>query len=689
MASEFTPVSLEPPNPVASHRGLDPSRFEISHDIPIFDEHEVEEPQYDAEGNRVGTKKLRYTRKVLQAMAENMNRRIADTGDLTALCLGHTPTPEQRRAGVSQPPLVGFAGPFYVGTIGNEKPRAAIIAKDWGIYRDEADKVRKFPRRSVEVWREPDPMDRYIEPIALLGAEVPRRDLGLAYSRVHSGVAVERYTAMAPSGTNTFIPGGGDDEGIERNGMTAGPQSGWAEGAAGTAPAPKPSPKPMAPKPVAPTGNVRPTVGGSVIGPQSGYAEANAAKPAAPAAPARPLRPLHIRLNQMIAHTGHQILGDAGYESGQPKYHVQKPDGSQGTMLEDDVHELMKPPAAPQMAGASAHPVAPAKHVGYLNRPHVQAEHAAVGFGQPSGANTGALGKAFSTNNPEKFNDPGKFSEDSGNVERYAQVGQQGTSAMLSDEDINKIVAAVLELDFAKWATAQMQSDGAKAPGTQVGMEDMGGGMPGMDPNAGAPPMMGDPSGGAPGAPPPQPPAEGGGNPFGDTPSNKEPSMDANAPGAAPAPEEKKPEQYSATNGSPEKAQDDMVERYARMEDYNKKLAERLQAIEDQAVKSERYAKIDSWNFDYIIDRDAERGRADNYSKEQWDGHVEIVEKNYQRNPIASNGTIRPARVTRTGTVDEKTLYSKVQERAEQHLEAGDYKTWAEVEMEVRKELAQ
>jgi hypothetical protein len=202
-------MRADEPDHIPLRTALDPARFEIVHDVPIFDEHEVEEPAHDENGRVVGTKKLKYTRRVLEAIAKNMNKRIEDTGDYTALCLGHTPTPEQRKLGHPQPPLVGFAGPYFVGTIGEKKKRYAIIAKNWAIFRDEVDRVRKHPRRSVEVWREENPLDRYIEPIALLGAETPRRDLGLSYSRIHEGVQVQRYTAMAPSANNTYIPGAG------------------------------------------------------------------------------------------------------------------------------------------------------------------------------------------------------------------------------------------------------------------------------------------------------------------------------------------------------------------------------------------------------------------------------------------------------------------------------------------------
>lgn len=229
------PATFDKPTHIAEVTRLDPARFHIQHDIPLFDEHDAEEPLVSDDGRpetdengKIKTRVVRYSRDVLEAMCRNMNARIRDTGDYTAICITHTPTPREKMSGVKQPSVVGFAGPFYVNKIGMAKPRWCIFAQDWAIYNNQLDNVRGYPRRSVEVWRRENPKDRYFDPIALLGGETPARDLGLNYySRGALGnyfslagndgahafdYRVARYsmagTASYPSGTNTFIPGG-------------------------------------------------------------------------------------------------------------------------------------------------------------------------------------------------------------------------------------------------------------------------------------------------------------------------------------------------------------------------------------------------------------------------------------------------------------------------------------------------
>jgi hypothetical protein len=208
--AELDNPSLYPP--------LDASRFEITRDVAIFDEHEDTEPERDetghikrdAEGNPAGVRRIKYTRDVLEAICENQNRRIRDTGDYTAICIGHTPTPEERRGGVKPQPAIGMAGPYYVAEIGNENPRPCIFARNWAIYKEDVAEAKSHPRRSVELWAEPELKDRFFDPISVLGSEMPRRDLGLVYSRRDNRTPVVRYSAVFPSGDNTFVPGADD-----------------------------------------------------------------------------------------------------------------------------------------------------------------------------------------------------------------------------------------------------------------------------------------------------------------------------------------------------------------------------------------------------------------------------------------------------------------------------------------------
>ena len=108
-------------------------------------------------------------------------------------------------------PLVGLAGPFRLGQIRQHggPARWAILA-DFHIQRNQSHLVKQFPRRSAELWVEDAYEDMYLDPIALLGAETPRLDMGLLYSAVlHRGgrqMEIEKYSACAPSATSVFVP---------------------------------------------------------------------------------------------------------------------------------------------------------------------------------------------------------------------------------------------------------------------------------------------------------------------------------------------------------------------------------------------------------------------------------------------------------------------------------------------------
>lgn len=175
---------------------------------PVFAEHETK-----ARDGRT----LKFGRSELQMIVNRCNRRIRETGDYAAITLGHTPSPEEKERGVKMPDLVGFAGPFRLGIIGEPgaRQRYAILA-DQHIFKDEVNRVKKHPRRSPELWLEDTYQEMFLDPIALLGAEAPRLDMGILYSaHRHASQArkprlVERYTACAPGPMNTFVASHGD-----------------------------------------------------------------------------------------------------------------------------------------------------------------------------------------------------------------------------------------------------------------------------------------------------------------------------------------------------------------------------------------------------------------------------------------------------------------------------------------------
>lgn len=170
--------------------------------MPLFDEHVGEDGVY-------------YDEALLRQIAQNQNDRIADTGDYVPVVQWHT---KEDGAPDEDPPLVGYAGPFFVAPYGHTKPRPCIYARKIYVYKDKERIYRRRPRRSVEMWPEKDPKDRFFDPIALLGAETPKRDLGM--SLTYSRSAGDRmrycraisYQATTPVGGNTFVAGTGDRE---------------------------------------------------------------------------------------------------------------------------------------------------------------------------------------------------------------------------------------------------------------------------------------------------------------------------------------------------------------------------------------------------------------------------------------------------------------------------------------------
>ncbi len=171
--------------------------------VPVFCEHET----VASDG-----REIKFGYHELKLVADRCNRRIAETGDYAAITIGHTPSPEAKASGAADPDLVGFAGPYRMGLIGEPgtRQRHAILAS-FHIYRDEVGRYKRHPRRSPELWLEDQYEEMFLDPIALLGAEAPRLDLGLLYSaslhRDNRRVCLEKYSTVAPSPGNVFLPG--------------------------------------------------------------------------------------------------------------------------------------------------------------------------------------------------------------------------------------------------------------------------------------------------------------------------------------------------------------------------------------------------------------------------------------------------------------------------------------------------
>jgi hypothetical protein len=138
------------------------SKYILVKDVPILDEHVLR----DHDGNPIA--KLDGAK--LTAIAHKANQRLRETGDAVPIVIGHTKddAPE-----LSQPPVVGYAVNFKVGKL-LKSGRKAILAT-FKLLRSQRELIKRFPRRSVELWLD----DLTIDPISLLGATTPERDLGL------------------------------------------------------------------------------------------------------------------------------------------------------------------------------------------------------------------------------------------------------------------------------------------------------------------------------------------------------------------------------------------------------------------------------------------------------------------------------------------------------------------------------
>lgn len=134
---------------------------DIRYPVAVLDEHWMLHPQ---------TKKPIYiSEDLLKKIADNMNRRLYLTGDESPIVVGHTQDglPESK-----QPKVIGFARDFHVAPFYRSGKKALFCR--WRIYKDKMPLLVEYPRRSVELW-----LDRWeVDPISVLGATTPDRDLG-------------------------------------------------------------------------------------------------------------------------------------------------------------------------------------------------------------------------------------------------------------------------------------------------------------------------------------------------------------------------------------------------------------------------------------------------------------------------------------------------------------------------------
>lgn len=148
---------------------LDPNAYTVVPRVAVLDETTLPVPKKGGEDGEY--EYFTIDSAFLEKVAFNGNRREAETGDMCPLVIGrHT---KKGAAETAQPEIVGYARNWTTGRLGNTT-RSAAFADFW-IKNEEVERVKKFPRRSAEIWRG----RAEIDPIALLGATTPERDLGL------------------------------------------------------------------------------------------------------------------------------------------------------------------------------------------------------------------------------------------------------------------------------------------------------------------------------------------------------------------------------------------------------------------------------------------------------------------------------------------------------------------------------
>jgi hypothetical protein len=156
---------------------LDPRDYVVVPAVFVLDEFVMS----DDKGNPVAN----VDKKFLEDTAVNMLGREQRTGDLCPIVIGHTEDDPKGSAEAVGPPLVGYARNWQVLPFFDTEKFG--LAVDCWILKTEVDRVRRFPRRSSEVWVS----QREIDPISFLGATTPCRDLGLLkLSRNVSGTLV-------------------------------------------------------------------------------------------------------------------------------------------------------------------------------------------------------------------------------------------------------------------------------------------------------------------------------------------------------------------------------------------------------------------------------------------------------------------------------------------------------------------
>lgn len=150
----------------------------IRDDVPVYSAHTV--VRVDPETKTVTKEEV--TRDRLQEIAEKRNRKIAETGNDSLLIIGHTMPGLSEWEQAKRAPTVGFADNYRV----KAHPRTGIPtlyarhkyypeSKVGDETLSAQEVIRRFPRRSAEIWL----ADNDLDAVSLLGPTTPALDLDL------------------------------------------------------------------------------------------------------------------------------------------------------------------------------------------------------------------------------------------------------------------------------------------------------------------------------------------------------------------------------------------------------------------------------------------------------------------------------------------------------------------------------
>lgn len=158
-----------------------PDEYEKIEDVPLIDVHKT---------NRIRNgEPLDLTEDFLQECCDNHNQQFSETGDAAPYVVSHT---QPGKANENE--ILGYFVNFKLDPWFNTKRKGAhatLYAK-----RDKKDTLRRYPRRSVELWAG----SKRFDPISALGSETPERYAGLLlFNKDPTAEEPYRYSLQEPN----------------------------------------------------------------------------------------------------------------------------------------------------------------------------------------------------------------------------------------------------------------------------------------------------------------------------------------------------------------------------------------------------------------------------------------------------------------------------------------------------------